>query len=187
MVVIALSGLPGTGSSTAGRLVAKKLDIEYFSAGTYNKEHAKSVAGKDVEKETEKAVVMWKIDRDKLDKFHLNTEDMYKEMARKGNIIIDAKLAIWALKGIADFSVWITASLDSRAKRIAGRDNISIEEAERILEEKLKLEVENWKRIYGINYLDQEKEADIVIDTSGKNPEEIADIIINELRSRSLV
>lgn len=182
MVVIAFSGLPGTGSSTAAKLLAQKLGLDYFSVGAYNKRHAKHI-----EKETEKAVAMWKMDKKELKKFHLASDDISRERAKKGNIVIDGKLAIRMLRGLSDFSVWIKAPAGVRAKRITGRDKIPMDKAMKILKEKQKLEVENWKRIYGFNYLDQEKEADLVIDTSDKKPDEIVKSIINKLRARGLM
>ena len=59
MVVIAFSGLPGTGSSTAGKLLAERLGLDFFSVGLYNKSHAEKFSGKSVKKETERSVVMW--------------------------------------------------------------------------------------------------------------------------------
>ncbi len=187
MVVIAFSGLPGTGSSTAGRLLAESLGVEFFSVGAYNKEHAKIVAKKDVEKETEKAVVMWKIGESKLKEFHLGSDEIARQKAKKGNIVIEGKLAIRMIKGLCDFSVWIKAPVDVRARRISGRDGTIFEEAKKMLVEKEKLETENWLRIYDFDYHDQEKEADIVIDTSDKTPEQIVDMIIKKMKSQKVI
>ncbi len=182
MVVVALSGLPGTGSSTAGKLLAKKLGLKYFSLGAYNKSHAEKFSGRKVSKETERSVAVWKTREGSSASFHMSSDDISKRKAKEGNIVIDAKLAIRMLKGVYDFSVWIKAPIKVRARRVAERDNSNPKEAEKILKEKLDLEVKSWKRIYGFNYLDQEREADLVIDTSNKTPEQIVEIIISKLR-----
>jgi len=182
MVVIALSGLPGTGSSTAGKLLAKKLKLKYFSVGAWNKSHAKKFSGKEVKGETDKSVVVWRTKKGASSKFHFASDDISRKKAKQGNIVIDGKLAIWALKDISDFSVWIKAPLSIRAKRIAGRDGITVEKAKKLVKEKEKLERKNWRRIYGFDYFVQEKEADLVINTAKKKPEEIVDLIISRLR-----
>lgn len=187
MVVIAFSGLPGTGSSTAGKLLAQKLGIDFFSVGTYNKSHAEQFSGHAVEKETEKAVVVWKTEQGASREFHISSDEFAREKAKKGNIVIEGKLAIRLVKGFYDFSVYIKAPIDIRAKRIAGRDGIRFDEAKQTLMEKEKLETENWIRIYGFDFHEQENEADLVIDTSDKNPEHIVNIILNKLESQKLI
>ncbi len=186
MVVIALSGLPGTGSSTAGKLLAKRLKLKYFSVGAYNKSHAKKFAKNSTRKETEKSIAVWKTEKGASHEFHFSSDDIAREKAKRGNIVIDGKLAIRMLKGLYDFSVWIKAPLGTRVRRIAGRDRSHIKEAGKMLREKETLEVKNWKRIYGFNYFDQEKEADLVINTAKKKPEVIVDIIIKELKQRKI-
>ncbi len=177
MVVIAFSGLPGTGSSTAGRLLAERLDLEFFSVGTYNKSLAEKFSGHAVEKETEKAVVVWRTEKGASKEFHIDSDDIARQKARKGNVVIEGKLAIRMIKGLCDFSVYIKAPADVRARRISGRDGTSFEEAKKTLVEKEKLETENWKRIYGFDYHDQ----------SDKTPGQIVDLIIKELRARGLI
>ena len=82
------------------------------------------------------------------------------------------------MRDIANFKVWLKASISVRAKRIAGRDKISVEKARDQLIEKERLEQETWRRIYGFDYKDMEKEADLVIDVSDQSPIEIVDRII---------
>src|SRR5438067_18809 len=114
MVVIAFSGLPGTGSSTAGQLLAERLELEFFSVGKYNKSHAEQFSGKSVDKETEKSLVMWKTKEGSSVKFHTESDEIAKQKARDGNVVVEAKLGIRMLKGLCDFSVWIKAPVDVR-------------------------------------------------------------------------
>ena len=87
-------------------------------------------------------------------------------------------------KNLYDLSIWIKAPQSVRAARYAKRDIISLEKAKKQLIEKESVERKNFKKIYGFDYFDQEKEADLVIDASNKSPEEIVSIIIERIRKK---
>ena len=180
MVVIAISGMPGAGSSTIGELLAKKLKLAFFSVGSYNKDEAKKYIKN--EKETKRAVEFWKQDEKFLNSFHKKTDEMQIERAKKGNVVIEGKLAIHFLKDIADYKIWLWAPMMIRAERIQMRDKIPFEEALKNLEEKEQLERENWNKMYGFDYFSQREYADLVIDTSDKTTEEIVDFIIKKFK-----
>jgi len=80
--------------------------------------------------------------------------------------------------------VWLKAPFETRSERYVNRDKISLTDAIRFLLEKEKSERENWKRIYEFDYFDQEKEANLVIDTSDKKPEEVVDLIIKSMKEK---
>lgn len=183
MVVIAISGMPGCGSSTTGVLLAERLRLDFFSAGTYTKKMAMDVEKID-KKQTELAVEFWKTKRGKSKDHHMSVEKLQQDLAEKGNIVIESKLGIRFIK--ADFKIWLKAPFETRAKHYTKRDGISLKDAIKLLKEKENSERENWKRIYGFDYFDQEREADLVIDTSDKSPEEIVDLIIKSMKSKGL-
>ncbi len=179
--VIVISGMPGCGSTTAGKLLSEKLGIKFFSVGHY----FKSLGHKG--RETERAVNLWKSDTGREVQFskkgsHNALEEMQIALAKSGDIVIESKLGIRFLKKYADFTVWLKAPLHTRAERYAKRDNIPVSEAARLLKEKESLERKNFKKIYGFDFFSQEKEADIVIDTSHKTPERVVDEIIRDMK-----
>lgn len=176
MVVIVISGKPGCGSSTNAKLLAKKLKLKHFSLGDYNKRHAKKA-----KKETDKSIEMWHLDKKTLNKFHHNSDRFANEIAKKGNVVIDAKLGVHLIK-THDLTVWLTASKKVQAQRYAKRDRIDAKTAMKKVVEKESLERKNWKRIYGFDYFHQAKEADLVINTGDKTPEQIVNLIIKKLK-----
>jgi len=187
MVVIVISGMPGCGSSTSAKLLAKKLKLKHFSVGDYNKGQIEKLTGKKPDTETERSLQMWHNKTGSSKRFHVNSDKLARQIAKDGNIVIDAKLGIRLLKGLYDLSVWLKAPKPVRIKRYAERDKKSIKEAKKMLDEKESDERKNWKRIYGFDYFVQEKEANIVIDTIYKSPEKIVNIIIKELRKNPLM
>jgi cytidylate kinase len=113
-------------------------------------------------------------------------EKLQQNIAKDGNTIIESKLGIRFIRN-ADFKIWLRAPPKIRAERYVERDKISLKDAIKILKEKEGSERKNWKRIYGFDYFDQEKEADLVIDTSDKSPEEIVDVIIKFINKKKII
>ncbi len=187
MVVIAISGQPGCGSTTVGKLLAERLGTDFFSLGKWNKEQLKIIKGEETGNETKNSIEMWKNKRGSSEEFHNMSDIKQKEIAAKGNVVIDAKLGIHMLRGFADFSVWLKAVENVRAERYAKRDGTGIKEAGKSLKEKENLERENWKKIYGFDYFGQEEEADLAIDVGNKTPEQITGLIMKEMKKRKLV
>ena len=183
MVVIVISGQPGCGSTTTGKLLSEKLGTNFFSVGHYFKSLDKG-------KETEKAVKVWKSDAGKRLQFKkkgdLNyIEELQIALAKSGSIVIESKLGIKFLKDYADLKVWLKAPIKVRAQRVAKRDRIPLEEAVKILKEKEAIERRNFKKIYGFDFFQLEKEADIVIDTSSKTPRKIVAEIMACMRKNA--
>jgi cytidylate kinase len=172
-VVIAISGLPGAGSTTIARMLEKKLKLKYFSPGEIFKSYGKG-------KEIEAAIKVWK-GKGKSKKFHLMLDNIQKKLAKKGNCVICGKLSVWILKDLSNCKVWVEAPLSVRAKRVAKRDKLPIETAKKLLREREKIERTEWRRIYGIDYFKQKKLADLVINTSKFTPSQVVEKILKFL------
>ncbi len=176
MVVIAVTGLPGAGSSTISKLLAERLKLKYFSPGEYFKSHSNE------KNQSKQALSVFKSGKGKEKKFHESIDEMQIRLAKKGNIVICGKLSILMLKDIADYKIWLECSLEERARRTAERDGLSFSEALKIIKEREKLEVEEWKKDYGIDYRDQKKMADIVVDTSELSEKETLSKILDLMK-----
>ncbi len=182
MVVVVISGQSTCGSTTTAKLLSEKLGVKFFSVGLKYKEIAKKMS----EKETEAVAKFFSTNEGKSKSLHERLDEMQRELAKEGNVVIDSKLGIRMIKD-ADLKVYLKAPKNVRASRVSKRDGIPIEEAKKILDEKEKLEEKNFFDLYRFHPSDQEKEADLVIDTSDKTPEEITEIITNELRKRGKI
>ncbi len=182
-LTIAVSGMPGAGSSTTAKMLAKRLKLPHFSSGDFVKGIAAKALGKKKVPETERALKMWKSDLQTVE-FNKKVDDAMVERARQGNVVIDGKLAIHFLKDIADYSVWLKCPMKVRAKRVAERDGIPYEKALKVTEQKEAAERSNFKKFYGIDTFDQEADANLVVDTSKLSPEEIIGRIESALAAR---
>jgi len=175
MVVVVLSGLPGCGSSSIGKALASELGVEFFSAGKKYKSFGKG------ENETEKAIDFLGSEEGTSLPANKSIDDMQIELARKGDIVIDAKAGIHFLRDIADLKVWLRANFDVRVKRVAMRERWSFDEAVRKLKEKEKLEKELFMKVYDIDYLLQERDADLILDVSSVDVEDVVGRILEKL------
>ncbi len=164
---IAISGKSGCGNTTVSTLLAKKTGFPMVNF-TF-RQMAK-----------ERGVDFWTFCEmaEKDDNIDRELDERMVEMAMKTeNSILGSRLAIWNMKE-ADLKVYLTASDEERARRITKREGGTIEEQLEITRRRDTNDTERYKRIYGIDNNDTSV-ADLVIDTEGKTPEEIVDIILN--------
>jgi cytidylate kinase len=175
--VIVVTGPPGAGSTTIAQRLAKKLGLAFFSPGFKQKGLVKE------KNQSAAAVAAWATKKGSSKKFHKGLDKEQIKLARKGGIVICGKLSIHFLKNIADLTVWLDVPLSVRAQRTAERDKISLKEAKRAISEREAIERREWQRIYGFDYFEQKKEADLVLDTSNLSIEESVKRILDFLKN----
>jgi cytidylate kinase len=117
---VVLSGPPGGGKTTYARMLARDLGLELYSAGRLFREIA-AERGISLEELNKLAAQDMSID--------LEIDRMTVKVGCRGNVVIEGHLTAWLLQHIADVKMYITASLEERARRIAAREGKSFEEA----------------------------------------------------------
>ncbi|MBI2084248.1 MAG: cytidylate kinase family protein [Candidatus Aenigmarchaeota archaeon] len=179
-LVIAISGPPGSGASTVGGFVAKKLKMKYFSPGKY----FKKMSGK--KNETEAAISFLKTKRGTSKSLHERIDELQIGKARKGNIVLEGSLSIHFLKNIADHKIWVYASKRKRAERTSKRDNVPVTKALKKVLEREATEIKLFKNIYGFDYMSQKKIADLIIDSSNLTINQTVEKILKFIKSNKL-
>jgi CMP/dCMP kinase len=139
MVVITISGPSGSGKSTIAQMLAKRLNVKYYSIGQFFREKAEE-AGMDIKAFTKRAPK----------EFHLEADDHVDKLSKKGNVVLDGRLVGYMASG-ADFRVYLTAPLDVRAKRIANRNGISEREAKKLITAREGEHLGIFSKIYGLD------------------------------------
>ncbi|WFO75821.1 AAA family ATPase [Desulfurococcaceae archaeon MEX13E-LK6-19] len=168
MVVIVVSGPPGSGKTTQAKMIAEKLGLRYHSAGSIFRAIAKE-RGMSLEELSILAARDPSID--------IEIDRKSYEEAIKGNVVLDGHLTAWIVKDVADIKILVTAPLKVRVKRIALRDNKSVIEA---LKETIVREYMQYKRFieyYGIDPTDY-RIFDIVVNTENLGPNETFRVIM---------
>lgn len=176
-LVIVISGPPGAGTTSVGKEIAKKLKLSFLSPGKTYKSFLK-------EKEAKAALEFWKTEFGRSKELHKALDKYQIKEAKKGNIVIGGKLSIYFLKDIADFKIWLEAPLEVRARRTAQRDKIPFEEALKQISEREEIERKKWKEIYGFDYFDLKKDADLVLDTSNLTLEETIKKVLDFIKTK---
>jgi cytidylate kinase len=170
MVVITVSGPPGSGKSTVAKRIADLLGLRFVSAGQLFREIAQS-KGIDVVGLNKQAEQDFSIDR------QVDARSILE--AEKGNVVIEGHLTGWVVRD-ADLKVYLNAPLDVRAKRIAERESINIDKAIKETVQRETSEKERFKKIYGFN-LDLLSNFDLVINTSLYDLQDLLDVVISAI------
>ena len=97
------------------------------------------------------------------------------------NLIVVSRLSAINLQDIADLKIFLYASEEERAKRLAKRENLSMKEAKKLLKERDEVFEDRIRKVYRICY-DDPKHYDVIINTENKTPEEIIDIILKLIK-----
>jgi CMP/dCMP kinase len=171
--VLAIGGPPGSGKSTAGRLVAEQLGLEYRSAGEQFRAEA-ARRGMDLATFGRYAETHPEVDRE-LDR-------AMQALARPGRVL-DGRIqgVLCRRNGIPVRYVVVTATAVERIRRIAGRDGETIAEATRQVQAREASERLRYAKFYGID-LDREP-ADLTVDSTHRPPGEVAAAIIDFVRA----
>lgn len=154
MVTVAISGLHGTGKSTAAKAMAEKFDLKYVSAGQVFRKMAEE---RDMSLSEFSSYVE---DHPEIDK-EIDKRTAYE--AKNDNVLIDARLGAWMAEE-ADIRILLKAPLDVRVNRISERDGRPREEIKEETISREKSEKNRFKELYGID-VDDHSMFDLVLDT----------------------
>jgi len=173
MVTITISGTPGSGKSTVGKLLKKKLETRYVYSGKIFRETAKKYNmsleefGKYCEKNKE-------IDQE-LDRRQL-------KILQKGDVILEGRLAGWIAhrNKISALKIMLDADIETRAKRIVKREEGDTKKRKKEILNREKSEANRYKNYYNIELKDTSI-YDLVIDSTDKESEEIVEIILEKI------
>jgi cytidylate kinase len=173
MITITISGTPGSGKTTIAKFLEKKLGLKYVYSGMIFRELAEKYNmtleefGKYCE---ENSIIDKELDNRQL------------EILKKGDVILEGRLAGWLAykNNIPALKVSIDADLETRAKRIVNREEGSVEKRKKEIQKREKSEEKRYKDYYKIDLKDKSI-YDIVIDSTNKTSEKIAEYIVKKL------
>jgi cytidylate kinase len=176
-IVICISGMAGTGKSTLSKKLAEKYNLKCYSGGDALKELAKA-EGYDVSRqgwwESPEGLNFLK-ERVIDPKFDNAVDAKLLEYAQQGNALLDSWTMPWLLK--EGFKIWLMASIEKRATRVAERDKITLNEAFKVLEEKEAMTKAIYKKLYGFVLGEDFTPFDLVLDTDNLNAEEVFEVL----------
>jgi len=173
-MIITVSGLPGSGTTTASELLSKETGMKLVSSGEVFREMAME-KDMSLEEFSDLAEKNKGIDK-KLD---------YRmvQKAEEG-MILEGRLTghLLARSEKEAYKVWLTAPLDVRIDRISEREGVKDKDVlkERVLKRE-KSEKKRYEEYYDIDLIDISI-YDIIIDSENNSPESIVEKIIEGAR-----
>jgi len=173
---ITISGLPGSGKSTLAKCLAKKLKLKHYCAGDIMRELArkKGISLLELSNIAEKDT---NIDKE--------IDSVYKELAKKDNIIVDSRLGFYFLPKSIKLFLVVDPVIGARrvwtAKRMTEQENISPKQTARAIKKRIESERQRYKKLYNIDHTNT-KNYDIVLDTSYMNVEQMNDAAFNAIK-----
>lgn len=171
-LVVAISGPPAVGTTSVAKLVAKRLKLPLLVVGRMQKRLVRT------RNESRAALLSWRTAEGQSSRTHVARDRLQVERAKRGNVVICSKLALHFLKDVTPYKVWLTAPLAVRAERAAQRDHTDVAETLKEIRDRQAIERREWKRMYGFDYLQQRRIADLVIDSSELTLKQTADRIV---------
>jgi cytidylate kinase len=171
--VICISGMAGTGKSTLAKKLAQKYGLKYYSGGDALKALAAEGgcnASNNGWWESPEGLAFLRR-REKEPKFDKAVDDKFLEYAKQGNVLLDSWTMPWLVK--TGFKIWLLASLEKRAERVAQRDKLTVEEACRILKEKEAGTKAIYQKLYGFTLGEDFAPFNLVLDTDNLDAEEV--------------
>jgi len=187
MEAIIISGFAGSGKSTLAKRLAKRYGIRYICGGDVLKEIAREEGYNPTENWWETELGIEFLRKGKSDpSYDIKLDKKLMEYADKGNCVITSWALPWIYKKPC-IKIWLSASFEERVRRIARRDNISIEEARKVVEIRDRENIELYKKIYGFELGKDLDVFDLIINTDGKSPEEIEEEAVRFIDNRKRV
>lgn len=171
--VVTITGPPGSGKSTAGRLVASALGLEFRSAGELFRAEA-ARRSMDVEAFSRFAELHEEVDR--------GLDEQMLRLAAPGRLL-DGRLtgALARRRAVPCHYLRVTCEAAERYRRLAGRDGLTVPEATARTRAREASEHDRYLRYYGID-LDRER-VDLSVDSTHLTAQAVADRLLAYLNA----
>lgn len=176
-MTVCVCGMAGSGKTTVAKKLAKLYSLKYYSGGDALKAVASDMGYETTGEgwwETKEGLRFLEERLNNLDTDR-KVDDKLLEWAREGGVVLDSWAMPWLLK--EGFRVWLEASEEIRAQRLARRDRSSAEEALRFLREKEAKTKEIYKKLYGFDLGEDFSPFHLILDVNQLNRDEVLEAL----------
>lgn len=179
MAVIRVSGYPGAGKTTLSKKLAEELGYKHYYTGGIFRDMAKE---KGMSIEEFYNFMAAHPDREK--ELDLKQEEI---MQKENNVVMEGRVAPFLKCAFPTINVLLLVDHVEGAKRELNRGEktgISVQEMQKLTEERVKSEAERYKALYGIEHHLDQSHFDIVVDTTNIEPKETLAKVLEEVKKR---
>lgn len=181
-MLVLISGTPGSGKSVLTERLSEKFGLKKIFAGSIMRQIKEEEIN--IEK-AEKGQGYWESESGiKLSNERLKNNYYDKELDRRllelaekeERAIFDSRMMAWLFKGKA-FRIWVDASEETRAERIAKRDSLSVKEVRNAMKNRLEADAKIYQKLYQVDILKDRQPFDLVLKTDNLNEEQVFEIV----------
>jgi cytidylate kinase len=183
LTVICICGMAGSGKSTLAKRVAQEYGLRYFSGGDALMALAVEEGYKPLERgwwESNEGLRFLE-KRGKDPRFDKAIDEKLLKTAEKGNVVLDSWTMPWLFKN--GFKIWLEASPEKRAERIAIRDRMDYADALEALKKKESQTKKIYKKMYGFNLGDDLEPFNFILDTDTLGADEVFHVLCLIIKS----
>jgi cytidylate kinase len=186
MEAIVIAGSPASGKTEAARNLGRRLGVRALGGTDILKEMAIAKGykpGGDEWWDTSEGMRFLN-ERKTNPEFDRETDRRLAEIIKKGDVVVTSYTAPWIIK--EGFKVWISATKETRARRMANRDHMGMAEAVVVI---AKRDEENHKLYMGLYKIDfgyDTKPFDLIVETDNKTAEEVTNVILDNFKKREM-
>jgi cytidylate kinase len=175
--IICVCGMAGSGKSTVAKRIAEAYKLKYFSGGDALMAFAIEEGFRPLERGwwESKEGLSFLQKRGKDPQFDKAVDKKLLEVAEKGNVVLDSWTVPWLLK--KGFKIWLEASVEERARRIARRDKISYKEALDALKSKENQTKAIYRKMYGFDLGEDLELFNFILDTEDLRASEVFQVL----------
>jgi cytidylate kinase len=165
--------MTASGKSTVARRIAEKYGLRLFSGGDALKTLAFEKGYKPLDRGWWESGEGLRFLRQRLSDpdFDRKVDQKLLIQARKGNVVLDSWTMPWLFTG--GYKIWIDASKEVRARRLAKRDDLAPGDAAKVLEKKEKATKTIYARLYDFHLGQDFSPFDLIVDTDKSNEDEV--------------
>ena len=181
-MIITISGLPGSGKSTIGKMLAEKLGYQFYSMGDLRGKMA-----------MERGLTIEELNTlgEQEDWTDKPVDEYQEKLGRtENNFIIDGRISFHFIPH--SYKVFLEVDSDMAAKRVFAHRRSdervvnTVAECKAAMAERMGSDALRYKKYYNLTYPDRSA-FDLVIDTTDLAPETIRDQILTTIQKRGTI
>ena len=177
-----MSGPPAIGKTTVAKGLAKEFNLNYLSGGDILKELASeqgfSSSGDDWW-DTEDGMKFLN-QRKENPEFDKKVDEKLIRLFENGNVVITSYTLPWLID--TGIKLWLSGTVENSAKRMQTRDNMDNTSALEVVTKRFHENKLIYKNLYNFEFGDDLSVFDKIIETDGKNAEQVLEITKSYVR-----
>lgn len=175
-ILMIVGGPGGSGASTIAGMLARHFSLNYVYGGKVMRSLAKGYGFKNINE-------FFNSDVFKENSFDFLIDQKLFQKSLKKDVLIDSKVfaALATKNDIAcTVKIWLDAHIDVRSKRTVGKKkgDVCFDDVRENLKKRFENDRKRFLDLYGIDFENQEKYNDIVIDSSKQSEQETFNLVL---------